>query len=140
MLRFDNTTYLQLLFEFISSVRLSNSLWGSDVWLFFEFINILSILLYNSTEFIIFLYTFLVISFSQYQEYMVCLSLFSTFSDVSLAFTCASTIGNLWSICLVVYILSPLRFCFLLKLMTFKNTDYFLGLPFSGISLILIVA
>ena len=40
------------------------------------------------------LYTFLVISFSQYKEYMICLIPFSKFSDVLRAFTCASAIGS----------------------------------------------
>ena len=31
MLRFDKATYLSVLFKFILSVKLSNSLWGSDV-------------------------------------------------------------------------------------------------------------
>ena len=60
MLRFDKTTYLSLLFKFILSERLSNNLWGSDVLLFSEFVNIVSILFYIFIEFIIFLYTFLV--------------------------------------------------------------------------------
>ena len=71
MLRFDKATYLSLLFKFILSERLSNSLWGSDVLLFSEFINIVSILFYNFIEFIILLYTFLVTSFSEYKEYMI---------------------------------------------------------------------
>ena len=98
------------LFKFILTERLSNSLWGSDVLLFPEFINIVSIPFYNFVEFVILLYTFLVISFARYKEYMICLISFSKFLDISLAFTCASTIGNLWSICLGVNILSPLPF------------------------------
>ena len=43
MLRFDKTTYLPLLFNIIYSVRLSDSLWRSDVLLFLEFINIVFI-------------------------------------------------------------------------------------------------
>ena len=80
MLRFDKATYLSLLFKFILSLRLSNNL--------------------NFIEFIILLYTFLVISFSQYKEYMICLISFSKFSDVLPTFTCAIAIGNLCSICL----------------------------------------
>ena len=95
MLRFDRATYLSLLFKFILSERLSNSLWGSDVLLFSGLINIVFILFYNFIEFIILLYTFLVTSFFRYKEYMICLISFSKFSDVLLAFTCASTIGNL---------------------------------------------
>ena len=81
MLRFDKATYLSLLFKFILSERLSNSLWQSDVLLF--------------SEFIILLYTFLVISFARNKEYIICLIWFSKFSDVLPAFTCASAIGNL---------------------------------------------
>ena len=105
MLRFDKARYLSLLFKFILSGRLSNSLWGSDVLLFSEFINIVSILFYNFIEFIILLYTFLVISFARYKEYMICLISFSKFSDVLIDFTCARAIGNLWSICLGLNIL-----------------------------------
>ena len=57
---------------------------------------------YIFIEFIILLYTFLVISFARYKEYMICLILFSKFSDFLPAFTCARAIGNLWSICLGV--------------------------------------
>ena len=89
---------------------MSNSLWGSDVLLSLEFINIISILFYNFIEFIILLYTFLVISFAQYKEYMICLSLFSKFLDVLIAFTCARAVGNLWSICLEATILRPLPY------------------------------
>ena len=42
---------------------------------------------------------------------MICLVSFNKFSDVLPAFTCASTIGNLRSICLGVNILIPLPFC-----------------------------
>ena len=38
-----------------------------------------SILFYNSFEFIKLLYTFLVISFAQYKEYMICLISFDKF-------------------------------------------------------------
>ena len=50
---------------------------------------------YNSIEFIILLYTFLVISFALNKKYMICLILFSTFSVVIPAFTYANAIGNL---------------------------------------------
>ena len=50
---------------------------------------------YNFIEFIILLYTFLVISFSQYKKYIICLISFSKFSDVLPAFTCASTSSNI---------------------------------------------
>ena len=96
-----------MFFKLILSGRSSNSLWGSDVLLFSEFINIVSILFYNFIEFIILLYTFLVICFAQYREYVICLISFSKFSDALPAFTCASAIGNLWNICLCVKILRP---------------------------------
>ena len=40
MLRLDKATYLSLLFRFILSEKISNSLWRSDVLLFPEYINI----------------------------------------------------------------------------------------------------
>ena len=95
MLRLDTDTYLLLLFKSILPERLSNSLRGSDVLLFLEFINIVSILFYEFFEFIILLYTFLVISFARYREYIICLISFSKFSDILPDFTCASAIGNL---------------------------------------------
>ena len=52
-------------------------------------------LFYNFYEFIIMLYTFLVISFAQYKEYVICLISCNKFSDVLPAFTCARAIGNL---------------------------------------------
>ena len=107
MLRFDKATYLSLLFKCILSVKLTDSLWGSDVLLFSEFINIVSILVNNFMEFIILLYTFLVTYFSWYKEYMIWQISFSKFSDVLSAFTCATAVGNLWSIWLGVNILSP---------------------------------
>ena len=87
MLRFDKAIYLSLLFKFVLSERLSNSLWGSDVLLLSEFINIVSILLHNFIEFFISLYTFLVISFARDKKYIICLILFSKFSDVIPVFT-----------------------------------------------------
>ena len=99
------TLYLSLLFKFILSERLSNSLRGPDVVLFPEFINILSILCYNFIEFVILLYSFSVIPFAQYEEYIICLISFSKFSDVLP--TCTSAVGNLLIICLVVNIFSP---------------------------------
>ena len=120
------TTYLSLLFKLILSKRLSNSLLGSDVLLFSEFMNIVSILFYNFIKFITLCYYFLIISFARYKKYRICLISFSKFSDVLPAFTCASAIGNLGRICLGVIILirlaksegSPLPFC-LLKLRIF---------------------
>ena len=75
------------------SVRLSNSLWWSDVLLFLYF---------GFIECIILLYTFLVISFVQYKEYIIGLISFFKFSNVLHDFTCASAIGNLWIICVGV--------------------------------------
>ena len=112
MLRFYKATYLLLLLKFILFARLSNSLWGSDVLQLSEFINKSSILFYNFTEFIILLYTFLVIYLDRYKEYIACLS-FNTFSGVLPAFTCVRAIGNLWSICLGHNILS----CLLLEIL-----------------------
>ena len=93
MLRFDNVTHLSLLFKFVLSIRLSNSLWGSDVSLFLEFINTVSILLYSLYP----VYS---------KEHVICLISFSKFSDVLHAFACASVVGNISSICLRLNILS----------------------------------
>ena len=87
-------TYLSLLVKFILSEILSNSL-EADALLFSEFINIGSILFYNFIELIILLYTFLVIYFGQYTEYIVCLNSFSKCSDVLYAFTCVVAFANL---------------------------------------------
>ena len=81
-------------------------MWGSSVLLFPEFINIVFILFYNFTELNILLYTFLVIFFAWYKEYIICLISFSKFAYVLRASTWASAIGNLWSICLGVNVLS----------------------------------
>ena len=114
MIRFDKATYLSLLFVFYLSllfitsylsVKLSNSLWGSDFLLFLELINVVFIFVLYLYWIHYILYTFLVISFARYKEYMICLILFNKFSDVLPAFTCPRTIGNLWSICLGVNIL-----------------------------------
>ena len=91
--------------KLILSERLSNSLWGSDILLFSEFINIVSILSHNSIEFIISLHHFFVISFVRNKEYLIWQISFSKFSDVLRAFTCASAIVNPWSICLGVSVL-----------------------------------
>ena len=68
---FDEGTYLSLFFELALSVRLSYNLRGSVVLIFSELINIASILYYIYVEFIVLLYIFLVISFSQNKEYMI---------------------------------------------------------------------
>ena len=79
MLRFDRATYLSLLVKFVLSERVSNSLWGSDGLLFPKFINIVSILYYKYNEFVILLYSSLVISFARCKEYMICSISFSKF-------------------------------------------------------------
>ena len=62
MLRFDKATYLSLLCQFILCERLSISLSGSVVLLFFKFINTVFIFYYSCIECIILLYSFLVTS------------------------------------------------------------------------------
>ena len=124
---FDKATYLSLLSKFILNVRLSNNLWRSDVSLFLKFINIVSILFYNFFEFIILLYTFLVITFSRYKKYIIWLISFSKFSDVLPAFTCATALGNLWSISLGLNILRFERqrpYCQRLKLRELRMLIY----------------
>ena len=97
MLRFEKETYLSLLFKFI---------YVQDLVIVCEnqmFINLMKttvyILFYNFIKFIMLLHTFLVISFAQYKEYIICLILFSKFPNVLPAFTSARTVANLWSIC-----------------------------------------
>ena len=91
--------YLSFHLKSILSVRLSDSLRGSDLLLISEFINKVSIfLLYSIHFFIVFvilLYTFYGISYDRYKKYIICLILFSKFSEVSSAFTCARAIDNL---------------------------------------------
>ena len=91
--------------------------WEDQIlFLFSEFISILSILFYNFIKFSILLYTFLVTSFSLYKKYMICLISIHKFSDVLPAFTCAWAIGNLWSIFLGLNILRPFSiFCFICR-------------------------
>ena len=55
MLRFDKATYFSRPFKTFLPKRLSNILQGSDILLFSEFFNIVSILFYNLIEFIILL-------------------------------------------------------------------------------------
>ena len=52
------------------------------------------------------LYTFLVICFDWYKELTVCLILFNKLSELLPAFTCTRAIGNFWSSCYGVNILS----------------------------------
>ena len=108
MLRFDKATYLLLIFKFILFQMLGNSLWGLDVFIFLEFINTVPFLHYRFIEFIILLYTFLVISFAWYKEYMICQISSSKFSDVLPAFTCARALDP-WSVCSEIHILCYLR-------------------------------
>ena len=54
-----------------------------------------------------FLYTFLVISYPLYKEYMIWLISINKFSDALPNFTCVSASGNLWSIFLGLNILNP---------------------------------
>ena len=63
MLRSDEATYLSIPFKLILSERLSNSLSGSDAFLYLEFS--IASFFYNFIEFITFLYIFFVISFAQ---------------------------------------------------------------------------
>ena len=106
-IKFDKATYLSLIFKFILSEGLSNSLWGWDVLLFLELINVVPVLFYNVLEFIILFDTFLVICFARYKEYVICLIPFSKFSYLFPVFTCVRVIGNLWKTCLGVDILGP---------------------------------
>ena len=52
------------------------------------------------------IYTFFIISFAQYREYIICLVSFSRSSDVLPAFIYENDIGKFWSICLGVDIFS----------------------------------
>ena len=92
-------------FKIVLSIRLSNSLWESDVLLFSEFVSIGSILYYDFIKFITSLNTFLVFSFALSKKCIIRPISFSNFSDVLSAFTCARAVGNLWRICLGVNIL-----------------------------------
>ena len=65
---------------------------------------------YTFIEFIILLYTFLIISFAWYNKYMIRQVSFSKFSEVLSAFSYASAIGNLWSTCLGANIFS-MKWC-----------------------------
>ena len=60
-----------LRFECILSERLINSLWKSDILLFFEFINRVSILYCICIEFTVLLYNLAVILFSRNKEYII---------------------------------------------------------------------
>ena len=95
MLKFNKAIYLSLLFKFILSARLRNSLSGSDVLLFLEFVNIVFIFDATFIEFKILLYIYLVIiSFASYKEYLIFLISFNKFSVVLPGFTCARVFFN----------------------------------------------
>ena len=47
MLRFDNATYLSFFSIFLLLERLSISQWGSELLLFYQFINMVSIFVLN---------------------------------------------------------------------------------------------
>ena len=133
----DESKYIWLLFKFILSVRLSNSLWELDAPL------IVSIQFYDFIKFIILLYMFLVISLSKNTKNIFS---FSKFSDVLPAFTCANAVSNLWRICLGANILicstkswgSPLPFCCLINSRIFSTIlTIFFEFSFEGTSLLL---
>ena len=67
----------------------------------------IQILYFTFNEFIILLYTSLVIYFALYKEYMICFISLSKFSDALPAITCVRAIGILWSISLGDNILKP---------------------------------
>ena len=75
-------------------VSLSIKRCGSEVLLFSEFINIVSIV-YIWIDFIMFLYTFFVISFDWWKEETIGLILFNKTFELLPVFTCARAIGNL---------------------------------------------
>ena len=92
--------YSSLLVKFILSARLRNNLCRSEVLLFHEFTNIVSILYFIYIEFILLLYTFVVISLARHKEQNV-------LPDVLPALTFESAVGDLWSVCLGADILIP---------------------------------
>ena len=92
-------------YHFSLSLFICNNLWGSYILLYLEFVNIVSTLHLTFIEFIILLYTFKVISFAWYKEYMIRQILFNNFSDVLPACTRGGATCNLQNICLWVNIL-----------------------------------
>ena len=68
---YDKATCFSHLLKFIFSERFSNSLWGSEVLLFSKCINIVSNFVLYLYWIIVLLYTFLVILFTWYKEYMI---------------------------------------------------------------------
>ena len=100
MLRFDKARCLSLLFKFffVFFGRLGNYKYSEFINIHkfkSEFLNIVFILYYNFIEFIIPLYTFLVICFTQYKEYMISQISFINFLGALPFSTCARTIRNL---------------------------------------------
>ena len=100
--------------ELLFSERWSNSLWGSDILLFSEFINVTSTLFHNFIDYVVIYFSSNF--FSSIQRIYDLTVSFIKFSDVLAAFTCTSAVGNLWVIYLEVSILSPLPSSCLLKL------------------------
>ena len=104
MLRFAKAiTFLPMLKSNIL-VSFNSKTCGLDVLVFSEFIYIVSIF-YTLMD-LIMLHTFLVICLDWYKDYTICIISFNKLSELLPAFTCASAIGNLWSIYLGVSILS----------------------------------
>ena len=106
---------------------MSQILWGLDTLLFPEFMDIASILFYSFIEFIMLLYTFLVIYFAQYKEYIIFLISFGMFSYVLPAFTWVSAIVNISIICSGVNIFSLHILLYIyLQIATKNNLTFFL--------------
>ena len=102
ILRFYKTTYWSLLFKMIFSVRLSNSLWGLDVFRIQKCsIHLFIILLLNSLNCYIHFSNFLC-SIQQI--------LFVLFHLVNFQMCHLPLLGNLWNIYLGVNVLSPSPF------------------------------
>ena len=105
MVGFDKAIYLFLLLKSISSVKLTNGLWGSDVLLLLEFTNIVYIFvlyLYWIQYIVIYL---LVISFARCKKYLIFLITLGKFLNVVPVFSCPRAIGYLWNRFLGVNIL-----------------------------------
>ena len=113
MLRFDKAIFLPFLLKSILSIKLSNSLWGLDVLLFLEFMNVVFIFVLYLWWIHCIVINFLVVSFAWYKEYMISLISFSKFFDVLPAFTWTRVIGNLWSVFLGVNIFNPFSCVFI---------------------------
>ena len=128
MLRFDKATFLSLFFKFTSFERLGNNLSGSDVLLFSEFTNIVSILFYNFIKFIMLLHTFLLVSFARYNEYMISLISFSKFQMYYLLLLVQKLLVIFEGICLGLNILI-FESSGILRLETLATRNI-LGIPF----------